>query len=82
MLIICNYCHEDFKVLGRHSWRCKARAQPGRVTIEVDQQPAETVPDNDPVVSSTITCCCGKKCKGHNEAVERLMVSRALPQVM
>ena len=65
VLVICNYCQEDFKVLGHHNWRCKARAQQGRTTIEVNQQPAEIIPENDPVVSSTITCCCGKKCKGH-----------------
>ena len=65
MLGICNYCHEDFKVLGRHSWRCKAKVQQGRAITEDNQQPAEILPNNDPVVSSTITCCCGKKCKGN-----------------
>ena len=65
VLVICGFCHEDFKVLGRHSWRCKARTQHGRATVEDNQQPAEIIPDNDPVISSRITCCCGKKCKGH-----------------
>ena len=65
VLVICGFCHEDFKVLGRHSWRCKARAQHGRATVEDNQQPTEIIPDNDLVVSSTITCCCGKKCKGY-----------------
>ena len=64
VLAICNFCGEDFKVLGRHSWRCKAKIKEPE-TKDSSQPSIEIVLNNEPVVSSEVTCCCGKKCKGH-----------------
>ena len=33
--------------------------------MQSNQQHTEMIPENDPVVSSTMTCYCEKKCKGH-----------------
>ena len=64
VLVICSFCGEDFKVLGRHSWRCKAKVKDPQ-TKDSSQPSIEILPNNEPVVSSEVTCCCGKKCKGH-----------------
>ena len=35
------------------------------VTKDSSQPSIEILPNNEPVASSEVTCCCGKKCKGH-----------------
>ena len=73
--ICCPYCKEDFKVIGRHTWRCKARV------TSSEGIPLRTTP-TAPVVDLTAsavnktceqpanvgldedTCACGRRCKG------------------
>ena len=64
VLMTCSLRGEDFKVLGRHSWRCKSKIKDPE---KKDSSPpsVEILPNNEPVVSTEVTCCCGKKCKGH-----------------
>ena len=72
----CPYCNIEFAVLGRHTWRCKARI----TTADIAPDPGilQVVDNTDPlapaatadltpreVIPSDIwVCMCGKHCKG------------------
>ena len=74
VLVVCNFCGDDFKVLGRHSWRCKKRfssnnndGNHGNESSVVDNVSNVNVNVNDPNDPSNtyiIKCICGKPCKG------------------
>ena len=71
--VICQFCHEDFVSIGRHSWRCKRKVQPNRLN-EAEHTPENPTIGNGNVVppnaqqiavnTEEIKCLCGKKCKG------------------
>ena len=70
LLGVCRFCKKDFKVVARHSWRCKSRIQ-GQSTEQLNdnvntQQNNATIVENTGVQPNTkaILCSCGKPCKG------------------
>ena len=65
---VCSFCGKDFVTLGRHSWRCKQRAnqanQTGSENSTVRAMPAASSPTVVISNRTAIKCCCGKLCKG------------------
>ena len=75
VLVVCEFCGNDFKSLGRHIWRCKSRAEnpTNQQNNEAPQAPPEVAADNvelpveQPAAGPNTTdvhCTCGKKCRG------------------
>ena len=73
-LTICNFCGNDFLVIGRHSWRCKARSRSSSVNDDIvtngntsNMDHASLYLDNqhNNQSNSVVMCCCGKHCKGY-----------------
>jgi hypothetical protein len=80
VLVVCSYCHVDFKSIGRHAWRCKEKLnirkrvnerneEPtliDRCSVQETHDPDEAVLRNQGRISNVdhVQCCCGKKCKG------------------
>ena len=79
MLVVCSYCHVDFKSIGRHAWRCKEKLNNRESVNERNEQPTlidrssmqETHDTNEAILRNQgrisnvddVQCCCGKKCK-------------------
>ena len=72
-LTICNFCGNDFLVIGRHSWRCKARSRSSSVNDDIvtngntsNMDHASLYLDNQHNnQSSSVVMCGGKHCKGY-----------------
>ena len=73
-LAICNFCGNDFLVIGRHSWRCKAKSKSNFVnddivtngnTSNMDQASLYSDNQHNNQSNSVSMCCCGKRCKGY-----------------
>ena len=39
VLVICSYCHVDFKSIGRHAWRCKEKLNNQQSVNETNEEP-------------------------------------------
>ena len=76
----CQYCNKDFKVVGRHEWRCKGRITSAASSsniglLDLPNARADSA-NNSPVLDQHSvcviapidtdyqTCVCGKVCKG------------------
>ena len=73
-LTICNFCDNDFLVIGRHSWHCKARSRSSSVNDDIVTNGNTSNMDHTSLYldnqhnnqrNSAVMCCCGKRCKGH-----------------
>ena len=69
ILVVCNYCGQDFKVLNRDSRRCKSKSKsftPNDGDNSRNDLPNEAtgVESNDSCNSDIVQCICGKRCKG------------------
>ena len=80
VLVVCSYCNVDFKSIGRHVWRCKAKLNGRQSVNERNEEPTlidqgatqdaidlnEAVLRNHGRISNAdhTHCCCGQKCKG------------------
>ena len=72
----CPYCNIEFAVLGRHTWRCKARITtadiaPNPGTLQVADNSDTSIPaatadltPREVIPSDIVVCMCGKHCKG------------------
>lgn len=67
---ICNFCGDEFMVVGRHEWRCRSKNIEENVSTTSSQASRvnEFIPrrhdDNDICDTGDIECACGRKCKG------------------
>ena len=75
VLVVCEFCGNEFQSLGRHIWRCKSRAEnpPNQQNNEAPQAPPEVaannfeIPVEQPAAGHNTTdvhCTCGKICRG------------------
>ena len=77
VMVICSFCGDDFKSLGRHSWRCKKKMnftngdnfngnqqsqQQSHSQVLLDSGNTNT--SLSPSNCHSVKCCCGKICKG------------------
>ena len=77
VMVICSFCGDDFKSLGRHSWRCKKKMnvnngdnfngnqqsqQQSHSRVLLDSGNRNT--SLSPTNCHSVKCCCGKMCKG------------------
>ena len=69
MCIVCSFCGKDFVSLGRHSWRCRQRANRTEQTASENPTTSELPVTSSPKVviasRTAVKCYCGKICKGH-----------------
>jgi len=69
--IVCAFCGQDFVSLGRHAWRCKQRVHRQDEQSQHQNNGQETFQNSstNPAVTDenkkSVTCCCGKVCKGN-----------------
>eukprot|EP00112_Aurelia_sp_Birch-Aquarium-sp1_P024109 Seg7463.3 transcript_id=Seg7463.3/GoldUCD/mRNA.D3Y31 product="hypothetical protein" protein_id=Seg7463.3/GoldUCD/D3Y31 len=67
---ICKFCGDEFKVVGRHEWRCLGRNIEENTTTQSSQASRgnEFIPstqdEHDRCNTDEIECACGRKCKG------------------
>lgn len=88
----CEFCGQDFVVLGRHTWRCPARitgsAHPAHnspvqgVPVTNFQGPIAagvlpTQTDNGTLAIELTTCVCGRQCKGRRGLTSHQRTCRA-----
>ena len=77
VMVICSFCGDNFKSLGRHSWRCKKKMnfntgdnlngnqqsqQQSHSQVLLDSGNTNT--SLSPSNCHSVKCCCGKICKG------------------
>ena len=62
--VICSFCGKDFLSLGRHSWRCKQRANQANHPNTSGEIPVTEPPKVIISKKDALRCCCGKVCKG------------------
>ena len=76
VLVICTFCGLDFKSLGRHPWRCKAKLEE-RDSGTTANERSSGISDQGSLLdgaseevkirvinTSGVKCVCGKHCKG------------------
>ena len=67
---ICKFCGDEFKVVGRHEWRCRSKNIEENVTTQSSQASRvnEFIPsthdDHGRCDTGEIECACGQKFKG------------------
>ena len=93
----CEFCGQDFMVVGRHIWRCPARitssAHPAQ-SFSVQGAPdtsfqgpiaagiAPTHAENAGLASELTTCVCGRQCKGRRSLAAHQRTCRSFRDLL
>ena len=73
VFVVCSFCGQDFKSLGRHTWRCKEKLKTAEIAENVPNNSSNLRKSTLPITideytevsnCSHVKCCCGKLCNG------------------